>query len=594
VRFNETKKLYIVYETDGKVMYSYSQDNGEHWYNEELDNGYFPSIGIDQKNLQWITYWQEGDIICIVKNDQGYSKRMVVFDNGDTCWAGPPAIAMGTIPSYPGPRPFAYITYPVYVSDAVPVIPLEPPPICDYSCIKLSILDTVNIAHYIIDDDHVNNPVSYPAVAVTPADYIHLVWQKGGEIWYRTNVGKITYQNWQNITLQNKINISVSPTVPSQHPFVESYGDKVYAAWREGNETEPGEILRRMKKISSPLWDPIIVNISQSPTRESDYPVLATSDVVAYQEKVDDTNFEIYTWINGDFVNLSETNNPSKHPHIVVEPPLPTQPEILIDAIWTEEIKPDTIYEVEFKRYIHPTNPEKMGEYLSVATGDSVVSPYCEQRDGYIDYGEFSCDYGNSSLIYNLPYLHPKSNYLLRAVVYKEGSQSGQEEVYVDTTFVTEISYEPYVPETVYVLIPKGTYENDFEIGKEIEKILGNYAMLADLKIYEVSLPDSGGGAQGNRVDIKRYALYQNRPNPFKGLTKIAFAIPKGCKVSLFVYDVMGRRVRTLINGKLQPGNYNLKWDGKDNRNRNLSQGIYFYRLKTEDFTDTKKTVLLR
>jgi hypothetical protein len=251
---------------------------------------------------------------------------------------------------------------------------------------------------------------------------------------------------------------------------------------------------------------------------------------------------------------------------------------------------------VKFKQYRHPINPDGFGEYISVTIGDSVASPYCEQRDGRIDYGEFSCDYDNSSLIYNIPYLNPISNYLLRAVVYKEGSQSGKEEVYVDTTFVTEVSYVPYIPETVYVLIPKETYENDFEIGKEIEKILGNYALLADLKVYEVSLSDSsgGGGQSAGSSRITRTVLYQNNPNPFKDLTKIAFALPKESKVSLFVYNVTGRRVRTLIDEKMKPGNYNLKWDGKDNQNRNLGQGIYFYRLQTEDFKDTKKTVLLK
>jgi hypothetical protein len=182
-------------------------------------------------------------------------------------------------------------------------------------------------------------------------------------------------------------------------------------------------------------------------------------------------------------------------------------------------------------------------------------------------------------------------------VVYKEGSQIGQEEVYVDTTFVTQVIYTPYVPETVSVILPKATYENDFEIGKEIEKILGNYALLADLKIYEVSLADDSAGnegAQGNTVNIKRFALYQNHPNPFKDLTKIAFALPKECKVSLSVYNVTGRKVRTLINDKMKPGDYSLKWDGKDNQNRKLSNGIYFYRLQTENFKDTKKTILLK
>jgi photosystem II stability/assembly factor-like uncharacterized protein len=589
--------FHFVYSNNGKIFYSYSINMGVTWSREELENGYFPSIAIDQKNYRWITFWQDGDIICIVKNDQGYSKDTVIFDCGDTCWAGPPAIAV-----HPGQQPFAYITYPVYVSEAVPNIPLGPPVECNYSCIKLSVLDTIDIAHYIIDEEEENKPVCFPSLAVTPGDYLQLVWQRDGEIWYRTNNGKILPQNWKNITFQDKLNISSSSTVLSQHPFIESYGDYIYAAWREGEDTLPGEIYRRKKMRTSPYWDATIVNISQSPNDESDYPVLATSDVVAYQEKVEGTNYEIYAWIHGDstdtIVNISETDNPSKFPHVVVEPPGQSEPE-KIDAIWTEAVIPDSLYEVKFNQY-DPSQEEMkffgMMEYISVSVGDTEASPYCEQRNGYIDYGEFACDYANSSLIYNIPYLNPSSNYLLRAVAYKEGSQSGKEEVYVDTTLVTEVTYQPNIPETVYALLPKETYENDFEVGKEIEKILGNYALLADLKIYEVSLPDTAtmGGAQGNSTNIKRFVLYQNHPNPFKDLTRIAFAIPRECKVSLFVYNVTGRRVRTLIDDKMKPGEYNLKWDGRDNHNRKLSNGIYFYRLQTDDFKDTKKTILLK
>jgi hypothetical protein len=531
---------------------------------------------------------------------------MTVYDGNDsTTWAGAPAIAMGTIPvnSIPpnyAPLDFAYITYTIYEGEEMPDMPSSPPYTSTYSCVKLSVLDTIDMENYSLDEGDGEKPVGDPAIAVTPADYIHIVWQKEDEIWYTTNLDVITYSNWKNIQMHESMNISESPEELSLHPFVESYGDKLYVAWKEG---EPGEIYRRMRDLSSEQemkWDDP-VNISNSANDESDYPVLATSDVVvyqemAYQEELGDSTFDILAWINGDVENLSETENQSKYPNIIVEPPSLNSANIFIDALWTEELVPDTLYEARFLRYEYGDEQDDFCKYISVSVGDTAASPYCEQRDGRIDYGEFACDYDNSSLIYNIPYLNPKSNYLLRAVVYKEGSQSGQEEVYVDSTSVAEVTYEPYIPETVSVIIPKETYANDFEIGKEIEKILGNYALLADLKIYEVSLSDSsgGGGAQGNRTGIKRYVLYQNQPNPFKELTKIVFALPRECKVSLFVYNVTGRRVRTLIDEKMKPGNYNLKWDGKDNQNKKLSNGIYFYRLQTEDFKDTKKTILLK
>jgi len=90
------------------------------------------------------------------------------------------------------------------------------------------------------------------------------------------------------------------------------------------------------------------------------------------------------------------------------------------------------------------------------------------------------------------------------------------------------------------------------------------------------------------------FALRQNRPNPFKELTRISFAIPKECFVSLIIYDASGRRVRDLISRELKPGDHTLRWDGRDDRGKDLPQGIYFYQLKALDFKDIKKTVLLR
>jgi photosystem II stability/assembly factor-like uncharacterized protein len=585
----------IVYEDEGEIIHSYSINNGESWQREEIENGFFPSIGVDQEDFLWITYWQEGDIICKVKNDKGYSKKITVFDGGDTCWAGPPAIALGTVPDVSPPIPaFAYITYSVFISGDIPTIPDQPPQTTEGSYIRLSILDTIDIAHYTIDEGTVDSLVCWPAVGVTPGDLVHIVWQKGDEIWYVTNYEIIEYNNWQNVQMQDKMNISQSPDTVSEYPFVEAYGDHVYAAWKE---KELGEIIRRVRDITLDCvssWGPK-ENISESPDLESNYPVVATPDVVVYQEQIEDKTFEIFAWINDEIVNLSKTSTNSRYPHIEVEPPSPVIPDIVIDAIWTEEIKPDTMYEVKFKRYIHPTNPEDIGEYLSVATGESIASPYCEHRDGFVHYGQYSLDYADSLLIYNLPYLHPKSNYLLKAKMYHALTGRWREKILADSILGADVYFDPNVPTTVNILLPKASYSDDFRISKEIEKILGRFAVITDFKIYEVSIPDTGGGAQNVGLSrILRTALYQNRPNPFKSNTVISFSLAKESKVSCLIFDASGRKVRTIVNDKLQPGHYNLKWDGKDNHNRKLAQGIYFYRLQTEDFKDTKKTILLK
>ena len=89
-------------------------------------------------------------------------------------------------------------------------------------------------------------------------------------------------------------------------------------------------------------------------------------------------------------------------------------------------------------------------------------------------------------------------------------------------------------------------------------------------------------------------ALKVPQPNPFKRNTNITFSIPKKQKVEVSVFDVTGRRIRTLINSTLQPGIYTVKWDGTNSHGQLVSQGLYFVSLKTPTKNLTKKLALIR
>jgi hypothetical protein len=91
-----------------------------------------------------------------------------------------------------------------------------------------------------------------------------------------------------------------------------------------------------------------------------------------------------------------------------------------------------------------------------------------------------------------------------------------------------------------------------------------------------------------NTVPLK-YSLSQNYPNPFNPVTKINFSIPKQGFVTLKVYDMLGREIRSLVNETKQPGNYSVDFNGA-----NLSSGVYFYRLESNDFTSIKRMVLIK
>jgi hypothetical protein len=90
------------------------------------------------------------------------------------------------------------------------------------------------------------------------------------------------------------------------------------------------------------------------------------------------------------------------------------------------------------------------------------------------------------------------------------------------------------------------------------------------------------------------YKLYQNYPNPFNPTTKIHFDLPKASDIKLIVYDILGKEVVTLVNEKLQPGTYEVPFSISQFSGNQISSGIYFYKLETENFTDVKKLVLIK
>jgi hypothetical protein len=134
-----------------------------------------------------------------------------------------------------------------------------------------------------------------------------------------------------------------------------------------------------------------------------------------------------------------------------------------------------------------------------------------------------------------------------------------------------------------------------------------NYGIDYTYDIYALSIKDSyifAGTA--NRVWRRIYSqitsvdletgyiptnikLYQNFPNPFNPTTNISYSISQPGIVSIIVYDILGRKVATLLNEEKNTGNYSIDFDGVA-----LSSGIYFYQLKVNDFIETKKMVLLR
>ncbi len=85
------------------------------------------------------------------------------------------------------------------------------------------------------------------------------------------------------------------------------------------------------------------------------------------------------------------------------------------------------------------------------------------------------------------------------------------------------------------------------------------------------------------------FSLSQNFPNPFNPTTNVQFSIPNVQYVTLKIYDALGREIETLVNEKLVPGTYEVDWNGS-----NYPSGVYFYRLMTDNFNETKKMLMIK
>jgi len=92
----------------------------------------------------------------------------------------------------------------------------------------------------------------------------------------------------------------------------------------------------------------------------------------------------------------------------------------------------------------------------------------------------------------------------------------------------------------------------------------------------------------------KNFVLGQNYPNPFNPMTKIDYALPEAARVELRVYNLLGQEVRTLVDYEQPAGPHQIVWDGTDASGNSVASGIYFYKLKTPSFLETKKMMFVK
>ena len=90
------------------------------------------------------------------------------------------------------------------------------------------------------------------------------------------------------------------------------------------------------------------------------------------------------------------------------------------------------------------------------------------------------------------------------------------------------------------------------------------------------------------------YNLYNAYPNPFNPVTTLHYDLPEDAMVNITIYDMMGRKVKTLVNGSQTAGYKSIQWNATNDKNRPVSAGLYLYTIQAGDHSQTKKMVLLK
>jgi hypothetical protein len=600
----ETGWLHRVYFQPGlgeqpidSVLYTYSTDDGDNWFPYEyLGPGRYPCVVCeDQENLPvWVCF-------VVDAGDPSLDTLKVLARQGPGDWKPfavpfvsqpvggcpePPSMSM----AYDEFTPKVYVACNMFVEGQSQRIVFYP----------VRLLTGFGDAEYVCTLCDVGD---VPSLATTPLDLVHCVW---GFADY--GYGSFTNQVLYNRRLDGEWQLEF-PEVASEplrqdciDPNVDQDGDLVFVTYSAsivvgaGKDAEYGD---RGLKLHDPWGNYFNRSGAQgTPPPDSRYPQNSTKEATIWHEGRYWPDLSmIWLWLQGErhlFAHPLEQDAAWPHMCVVLNDP-GGQGLIHVYGTWVEQVLGEDFWEVAFdyRTYQHSTDGPYLHPFYEVLVGDTVPSRYCRSRDGFARWRGFKVDYARENLSYRLPYLNPHCIYKLMAVLYQSSRSTWEQGFTIDDRSVCRARYRPETPETVLVTIPRDLYRRDFTVDLDIGRISGDYASVAELKLYEVYpfLEREGRDVYLPVCGSEHRLLEVAGANPFHSQARIQYSVPTAQQVSVRVYDVQGRVVNELASGPHASGEYTLSWTGTDDRGRQAAAGAYFVELKTETSGTTRKLV---
>ncbi|HIA86566.1 MAG TPA: T9SS type A sorting domain-containing protein, partial [Candidatus Marinimicrobia bacterium] len=154
---------------------------------------------------------------------------------------------------------------------------------------------------------------------------------------------------------------------------------------------------------------------------------------------------------------------------------------------------------------------------------------------------------------------------------------------------VWSLEYDGENPPEVSTLGDLGPYSvTSFGVDQQDELYICSF----DGAIYKFVQTNSAG--EHSNLIPNKFSLYQNYPNPFNPITTMSYDLPEDSFVNITIYDILGLKVKTVVNTTQNAGHKSVIWDATDSLGKPVSAGVYLFQIQAEDFRQTKKMVLLK
>lgn len=279
---------------------------------------------------------------------------------------------------------------------------------------------------------------------------------------------------------------------------------------------------------------------------------------------------------------------------------------VFSDSMATEAIYPQFV-EGSITVTEAPPSPDSVWlDSIMAAPGQTASVNIYGYNPKPLDTVNLALSYSSNSLIYKTTAFSDTRGELAQSKIVLVNS--GLRQLLITLTFSSEYPLPPGSGELATLVF-------DIDPTAQDETVIIDSASYVGSQPLEFSLTDDYGGVTfapyftPGRIDIKttspvadanelalpiQYSLAQNVPNPFNPNTVISYELPQASEVTLNVYNVLGQKVRTLVDRFMPAGRHDVIFDGRADNSSILASGVYFYRLKADEFHKSHKMVLIK